>query len=69
MILEHKFDKRKKYKYYRTDGNAWMLQSFWSVWLYTEKEHQDFIKAGCSNLLLIESSPTLSRELKELYDK
>lgn len=63
MMLAHKIDSRKKYKYYKTDGNAWMPQSFWSVWLYTERE---YLKAEYKEgFLLIENSPTLKRELNE----
>lgn len=63
MIITHKIDKRKKYKYYFTDGNAWMPQSFWSVWLYTESEYQKM--EDKTKFLLIENSPTLNRELNE----
>lgn len=63
MILEHKLDKRKKYKYYRTDGNAWMPQRFWSVWLYTEQDYQKV--EDKKGFLLIENSSTLKRELNE----
>ncbi len=63
MIIEHPLNKRKKYKYYRTDGNVWMPQRFWSVWLYTEKEYNKLEKPKW--LLLIDNSPTLTRILNE----